>query len=187
VSPVLLAQVLPHPQLNFPSKIGFFRIYLNFQWQKSLQNQYLPHSESKSYQKNPSLNPDHQDLSKNTKGTFHFLRSFQLRFNLLFSEEIIQYSETFAPQVQTSRNQAHAPLLIESFPKTPRTESEASWFSGSDKNKQNKQTTFLHRFCVYIFYLFYIWIHAFLQRNIYSYQHKDQRSILHLILLFGNP
>jgi hypothetical protein len=24
-------------------------IYSNFQWQKSLKNQYLPHSESKSY------------------------------------------------------------------------------------------------------------------------------------------
>jgi hypothetical protein len=27
-------------------------IYLNFQWQKSLKNQYLSHSESKSYQMN---------------------------------------------------------------------------------------------------------------------------------------
>jgi hypothetical protein len=37
--------VLPHPQLIFPSKTWFFGIYLNFQWQKSLKNQYLPHSE----------------------------------------------------------------------------------------------------------------------------------------------
>jgi hypothetical protein len=35
-----------HP---FPSKTWFFGIYLNFQWQKSLKNQYLPHSKSKSY------------------------------------------------------------------------------------------------------------------------------------------
>ncbi len=35
---VLLAQVLPHPQLIFPSKTWFFGIYLNFQRQKSLQN-----------------------------------------------------------------------------------------------------------------------------------------------------
>jgi hypothetical protein len=48
---VLLAQVLPRPQLIFPSKIWFSGIYLNFQWQKSLKNQYLPHSKSKSYQK----------------------------------------------------------------------------------------------------------------------------------------
>jgi len=31
----------------------------------------------------------------------------------MFSEEIIQYSRTFAPQVQMSWNQAHAPVLIE--------------------------------------------------------------------------
>jgi hypothetical protein len=33
-------------------KTWFFGIYLNFQRQKSLKNQYLPHSESKSYQIN---------------------------------------------------------------------------------------------------------------------------------------
>ncbi len=49
---VLLAQVLLHPQLIFPSKTWFFEIYLNFQWHKSLKNQYLPHSKSKSYQIN---------------------------------------------------------------------------------------------------------------------------------------
>ncbi len=52
VWPVPLAQELPRPQLIFPSKTWFFGIYLNFQWQKSLQNQYLPHSESKPYQIN---------------------------------------------------------------------------------------------------------------------------------------
>jgi hypothetical protein len=45
-------QVLPRSQLIFPSKTWFFGIYFNFQWQKSLENQYLPHSESKSYQIN---------------------------------------------------------------------------------------------------------------------------------------
>jgi hypothetical protein len=44
--------VLPRPQLNFPSKTWFFGIYLNFQQLKSLKNQYLPHSESNSYQIN---------------------------------------------------------------------------------------------------------------------------------------
>jgi hypothetical protein len=88
--------------------------------------------------------PRHQDLSKNTKGTFQFLRNFQLLFNLIFSEEIIQYSRTFALQVQKSWNRAHAPLLIiKSFPETP-TESEASHLSGSH-NCKTKQTTFLDR------------------------------------------
>jgi hypothetical protein len=43
------------------------------------------------------LNPAHQNLSNNTKDTFQFLQNFQLQFNLIFREEIIQYSRTFAP------------------------------------------------------------------------------------------
>jgi hypothetical protein len=46
---VLLAQVLPRPQLIFPSKTWFFGTYVNFQQQKSFKNQYLSHFESKSY------------------------------------------------------------------------------------------------------------------------------------------
>ncbi len=38
---ILSLQVLSHSQLIFPSKTWFFGIYLNFQWQKSLKNQYL--------------------------------------------------------------------------------------------------------------------------------------------------
>jgi len=41
-----------------------------------------------------------------------FLQKFQLQFNLIFSEKTIQYSKTFALQVQMPWNQAHAPLLI---------------------------------------------------------------------------
>jgi len=105
-------------QVIFPSQTWFFGIYLNFQRLKSLKNQYLPHFQSKFYQIN-SLKSSHQDLSKNTKGTFQFLQNFQLQFNLIFSEEIIQYSRTFAPQVQMSWNQAHAPL-IERLSKDPK-------------------------------------------------------------------
>ncbi len=138
---VLLAQVLPRPQLIFPSKTWFFGIYVNFQWQKPLKNQYLPHSESKSYQ----INSIKSCPSNNTKGTFQFLQNYQLPFNLISREEIIQYSKTFAQQVlQMSWNQAHAPLLIKSFPKTPRTRSEASQF-GRSHNYKTKQTSFLHR------------------------------------------
>jgi len=116
---------------------------LNFQQQKSFKNQYLPHSEYKSYQIN-SIKSCSSWSSNNTKGIFQFVWNFQLQFNLIFSEEIIQYSRTFAPQVQTSWNKAHARLLVESFPKTPRTRSETSRFSGSHNDK-TKQTTFLHR------------------------------------------
>jgi hypothetical protein len=59
--------------------------------------------------------------------------------NLIFSEKIIQYSRTFGLQVQTSWNQAQAPLLVESLSKTSRTLSEGSQFGGSHnyKTKQN--------------------------------------------------
>jgi hypothetical protein len=55
------------------------------------------------------------------KGTIQFLQKTQLCFNLAFNEKNVQFSKTFAPQVQTSWNQVHAPLLIERFPKTPKT------------------------------------------------------------------
>ncbi len=58
---------------------------------KSFNTQELLYSKSK-----------HHELSKDTKGTFQFLQNFQLQFNLIFNEEIIQYSKTFVQQVQTS-------------------------------------------------------------------------------------
>jgi len=74
-------------------------IYLNFQRQKPLKNQYLTYCESKSYQINSIKSCS--------------FRNFQLQFNSIFSQEIVQYSRTFQPQVQTSWNQAHAPLLAQ--------------------------------------------------------------------------
>jgi hypothetical protein len=45
VWPVPLTQVLPRSQpIFFLPKPGNFGIYLNFQWQKSLKNQYHPQS-----------------------------------------------------------------------------------------------------------------------------------------------
>ncbi len=148
-------QVLPRPQLIFPSKTWFFGIYLNFQWQKSLKNRYLPHSEFKSYQINSIKSRSSRSFQQHQRhipiplkfSATIFSHNFQPRFNLIFIEEIIQYSRTFAPQVQTSWNQAQAPLLVQSFPKTPRTRSEACWFSGSHnyKTKQNKLPSFIDR------------------------------------------
>jgi hypothetical protein len=40
-------------------------------------------------------------------------------------------------------NQAHAPLLIEIFPKRPRTQFEASQFGGFHKYKKNKLPSFI--------------------------------------------
>ncbi len=92
--------------------------FLKFIWIFNDKNHFkinLSHILNPNFTKCIPLNPTHQDLSTNTKGTFHFLQNFQLQFNLIFNEEIIQYSRTFAPQVQMSWNQAHAPLLEESF------------------------------------------------------------------------
>jgi hypothetical protein len=90
--------VLSRSQLIFPSKTWFFGIYLNFQRQKSLKNS-TSHILNSNLTKQIPLNPAHQDLSNNTKGTFQFLQKFQLWFNLVFSEEIILYPRTFAEQV----------------------------------------------------------------------------------------
>jgi hypothetical protein len=140
--------VLSRSQLIFPSKTWFFGIYLNFQRQKSLKNS-TSHILNSNLTKQIPLNPAHQDLSNNTKGTFQFLQKFQLWFNLVFSEEIILYPRIFAEQVhKRHEKKAHAPrLIIESFQKTPRTISEASWFSGSHnyKTKQNKLPSFIDR------------------------------------------
>ncbi len=148
--PVPLAQVLPHPQLHFPSKTWIFWNLFEFSVAEitsksiSFKIKINPHFESKSYQIN-SIKSCTSRFFQTPKAHSKSSEIFRLQFNLIFSEEIIQYSRTFAPQVQTPWNQAHAPLLVESFPKTPRMQSEASQFGGSHKYKQNKQTTFLHR------------------------------------------
>ncbi len=129
------AQVFPRPQLIFPPKTWFFGISLNFQRQKSQK------SISPTFRIKISPNKFHLivlikiDLSDSTKGTFQFVRNFQLRFNLIFNQEIVQYSRAFALQAQTPWNQPYAPFLLESFPKRPRT---ASRFGGTHKYKQNK-------------------------------------------------
>ncbi len=95
---VPLAQVLPHPQLIFPSKIWLFRIYLNFNGRNHLKIQYFPLSKSKSYQIN-SINSCSSRSFQNIKCKFQFFGNFQLQINLIFSEQIIQYLITFALQV----------------------------------------------------------------------------------------
>jgi hypothetical protein len=91
------------------------------------------------------LNPAHQIFPTTPKA--HLILSEVFSYDLIFSEKIIQYSRTFAPQVQMSWNQAHAPLLVERIPKTPRTQSETSQIGGSHnyKTKQNKLPSFIDR------------------------------------------
>jgi len=65
----------------FPSKTWFFGIYLNFQLEKSLENQYLPHSESKSYQTNSIKSCSSRSLQQHLLG-FNF--NFQWKNHSIF-------------------------------------------------------------------------------------------------------
>jgi hypothetical protein len=67
------------------------------------------------------LNLAHHDLSKNTKCTFQFLQKFLLQFNSVFNEKIIQYSKNFCTASPNIMEPSPSPLLVQSFPKTPRT------------------------------------------------------------------
>jgi hypothetical protein len=99
---VPLAQVSPRPQLIFPSKIWVIGIYLNFQRKKSLKNKYLPQSQSKNYQINfikPCSSRSFQQHQRHIPIPPKF--SAMIQFNLIFNEEISQYSRAFSPQVQT--------------------------------------------------------------------------------------
>jgi hypothetical protein len=73
---MLLAQVLPRPKLGF---LEFIRIFSS----RNHLKVNISHILSPNLTKEIPLNLAHQDLSKNTKGTFQFLRDFQLQFNLI--------------------------------------------------------------------------------------------------------
>jgi hypothetical protein len=83
VWPVPLAHVLPHPQLIFPSeKPGFFGIYLNFQQHKSVKNQHLPHTESKSYQINSIKSCSSRSFQQHQRPVPNSFKFFS--YNLIF-------------------------------------------------------------------------------------------------------
>ncbi len=87
-------QVLTRSQLIFPSKTWFFGIYLNAQWQKSLKNQYLPHSKSKPYQINPIK-------SCSSRSFLPPKISAMIWFYFIFSEKIIIFKNfcTASPNI----------------------------------------------------------------------------------------
>jgi hypothetical protein len=142
VWPVPLTQVFSHLQLIFPSKTWFFGIYLNFQWQKSFKNQYLPHSESKSYQINSIKLCSSRYFQQHQR---HIPILLKFSATIIFSEEIIQYSRTFGPQVQTSWNQAHAPLLVETFERHQEHVLKHPGLVDLITTKQNKLLSFIDR------------------------------------------
>jgi len=116
-----LAQVLPRSQLIFPSKTWFFGIYLNFQQQKLLKNQYLPHSESKSYQINSIKScssrsfQEHRRHIPNTPKTlamisFNFQSKNQSIFNKFYttSPNIMEPSWCTPPPLELSKEVKNA-------------------------------------------------------------------------------
>ncbi len=133
--PMLLAQVLSCLQLIFPSKSWFLGIYLNFQWQKSLLNQYLPDFESKPYQINSLESCSSRSFQQHQRHIPIPPKFSATIFNFQWKNHSIY--KNFCTACPKSWNQAHAPLLIQSFPKTPRTWSKASWFNGSHRYKTN--------------------------------------------------
>jgi len=128
--------------MNIENKTWFFGIYLNFQWQKSFKNQYLPHSESKSYQINSIKLCSSRSFQQHQR---HIPIPLKFSATIIFSEEIIEYSRTFGPQVQTSWNQAHAPLLVEIFERHQEHVLKHSGLVDLITTKQNKLLSFINR------------------------------------------
>jgi hypothetical protein len=83
------------PVLNwiFPSKAWFFFNLFEFSAAEITSNSISLTFWIQNLTKQIPLNPAHQDLSDNTKGTFQFLQNFQVRFNLIFSEKLFHIQE----------------------------------------------------------------------------------------------
>jgi hypothetical protein len=99
--------VLLCPQLIFPSKTSFFGIYLEFSALEITLKINISHvSESKSYQINSIKSYSSRSFHQHQR---HIpippKKKKKLKFNLIFREEIIQYSRTFctaSPNVMES-------------------------------------------------------------------------------------
>jgi hypothetical protein len=118
---------------------------LNFQQQKSFLNQYFPHSESKSY----LINSIKSSLSRSFQQHQRHLpipQKFSIRFNLIFSEEIIQYSRTFAREVQMSWNGAMHPSLSKAFQRHQEHNLKHPGSVDLITTKQNKLPSFIDRY-----------------------------------------
>jgi hypothetical protein len=66
----------------------------------------------------PSVIMSSSDFSFQNLVFWNLFEFFSGRNHFKNSIKIFNFSRTFALQVQTSWNEAHAPLIIESFPKT---------------------------------------------------------------------
>jgi hypothetical protein len=89
VWPLSLAQVLPHPQLSFPSKTLFFEFIWIFSSRNHLKLN-ISHILNPNITKWIPLNRAHQKISNYTKGTFQFLQfSVKKPFNI---QELLRHN-----------------------------------------------------------------------------------------------
>jgi hypothetical protein len=91
VWPVPLAQYYHVLNWFFIPKPGFLKFIWIFRRNHLKVN--ISHILNPNLTKWIPLNTAHQDLSNNTKDTFHFLQKFQLWFNLIFSEKTFNIQE----------------------------------------------------------------------------------------------
>jgi hypothetical protein len=127
-------------------------IYLIFQLQKSLKNQYLSHSKSKSYQINSiksyssrSFQEHRRHIPIPPKFSAMMWFNFQWRNHSIFKNFCTASPNAMKPSQCTPPPQE--------LPKSPRAWSEASRFGRSQKHKQsktNKLPSFIDRSC-YVF------------------------------------
>ncbi len=136
-----LAQVLSHSQLIFPSKTWFFGISLNFQQQKSLKNQYLPHSKSKSYQINSIKSCSSRSFQQHQRHIPLKFCSYNLNF---FQWKNHQYSRTLHHKSKHHETKPMHPSSSRAFQKDQERNLKRPSSVDLISTKQNKQTTFLH-------------------------------------------
>jgi hypothetical protein len=142
-----LAQVLPRSQLIFSFQNLVFWEFIWIFYDRNHFKINISDILNPNVAKCIPLNPAHQDLSNNTKRHIPIPPRFSapILFNIQWrNHSLFKNFCTTSPNVMEP---SHAPLLVESFPKTPRTRSEASGFSRSHnyEAKQNKTNNFLHR------------------------------------------
>ncbi len=123
--------------------------FLEFIWIFSSRNHLkinISHILNPNLTKYIPLNPLIKTSPTTPKAHSNSSAIFSYNFNLIFSEKkIIQYFKNFCTaSLNVMEPKPIHPSFDESFPKTPRTRSEASQFCGSH-NYKTKQTTFLHR------------------------------------------
>jgi hypothetical protein len=139
-----LAQVLPHPQLIFPSKTWSLEFIWIFSGRNHLKSNISHIPNPKSYQINSIKSCSSRSFQQHQRH-IPFSPKFSATIYLIFSEEKAFNIQELFHHKSNAMDQAHAPLLIKSFPKTPRTRSKHPGSVDLITTKQNKLPSFLDR------------------------------------------